>query len=161
MADQFVKFRKLWEFIVEEFARTRRDVRLMVDDELREFAQGLGDIAQGLSRAVELLMVEMSKVQIPAEQVWGPFIDWLVDLFADLVRRLRAIPALASPENSELVQEFAAGIGSVMGAIRTALEAGLAMPREWTTPPDSVILPVVDWMMHVFQLFAQRLRDSQ
>jgi hypothetical protein len=159
LADQFVKFRKLWEFIVEEFARTRRDVRLMVDDELREFAQGLGDIAQGLSRAVELLMVEMSKVQIPAEQVWGPFIDWLVDLFADLVRRLRAIPALASPENSELVQEFAAGIGSVMGAIRTALEAGLAMPREWTTPPDSVILPVVDWMMHVFQLFAQRLRD--
>jgi hypothetical protein len=129
VSDKFDAFKKAWGYIIEEFIKMAKDTRYFIDEDVAKFAKMMGEIADGLKKAVDLLKgldgyigpgQALVDFQTDYQAMFGGFSDWAKEAAP------KVDPEIVGPF-VELVQKVFDALGSavnVLTGIRDWVEVG-------------------------------------
>ncbi len=147
--DRFTQFRKAWDFIVEEFDRTRRNVGDLVNDDLVKFSQMLENLADGLEKALHLLTQDLYHIRPPSMDIWQPLVDWVTVSVQLLLDWIADNPNFG--DDSTAVEAF----GNALDSLMQGLEAALSIVQnfDFQRPDAAVWKNFEDWVITTFTYF--------
>ena len=131
-----------------------------------QIAGAFGDVMGALKSALDLALAVPATWQAPDPATWAGFFNWATGVFASFVQRVKewtttqagAAGPLVGQDDSTLIGQVAGAFGSVMSALKSALDLALAVPATWTLPDAGVFDGFITWAMGVFATFATKVK---
>jgi len=159
ISEQMYAFKKLWIYIIEEFHGLYKATIEFLDEDVTKFAAALVEIAEALSRGLEVL-TKIDEFVAPTEQAVTKFMEAIADLFMAFYNWIAGQGVWdgqgANLEEASLllVEAFGSALGSLMGGLSAAADLVLV---GWQAPTPSVWTAFSAWVIATFDEFYEHV----
>jgi hypothetical protein len=150
LTERFERFGRQWQSILERLDQVRKDTQTFVSDDLRKYMAAVGEIADGLRKAVDLLTAaEAVRGANDVEDTMTRVADLLEQAMTTFSERLDQWDR----EALNAARDFGQAVGGLLDGLKAGLDLIAATPETWPPMTTATWNAFFGWVQTAFDAF--------